>query len=172
MDYFRLLIRESQVRAQVEIQIKFAPQQQERGYWKVVKTIMGLKLGIIMTMTKKRIKKIKTEKDFQDYLLNFDLNYIFIDFESKNNVDGPSLQQNEDARNISALDVPSENMCLPSTSPAIESLHVDSISGCSETCINSPHNDLTQISIQELQSPKTLPQKKLLNQVEESSRGW
>lgn len=67
MDYFRLLIRESQVRAQVEIQIKFAPQQQERGYWKVVKTIMGLKLGMIMTMTKKRIKKIKTEKDFQDY---------------------------------------------------------------------------------------------------------
>ncbi|KAI2664419.1 Ankyrin repeat domain-containing protein 11 [Labeo rohita] len=246
-------------------------------------------------MAKKRIKRtkhdIQVEKDFLDYLLNFDLNHAFVDFESKKDVDGPSPQQNEDAREDQQSDpdvhqkVPSEIVCFSdtnndgsqecsntslspnlnelidsclqgafkrdvnlhpsgvmaksplqseelfdssnpdslslltaiihnqgltcspeysekdepeeldtgnkqinrsetseeqflaqslycelqqlqktSTSPPIESLHVDNITGFSET----PHDDLTQISIQELQSPKTLPQKKLLSQDEET----
>lgn len=249
-------------------------------------------------MAKKRLKRtkhdIQNENKFLEYLLNFDTNHAFVDSKSKKEVDGPLLQQNEDARKeqLSALDVyqkvPSETVCcsdtnnnssqecsnsslsphlnelidsclqgtfkgdlnvhpfgsmaksplkreelfdsgspgsqsllmaiihnrgltcspedsekdeplqeldtankqlpdtttsedplmtqslycelqqlqgtLPSTSPATESLHVDSITGCSETCINTPHNDSTQISIQILQSPKSLP----LNQDEET----
>uniref|UniRef100_A0A8C2G264 Ankyrin repeat domain-containing protein 31 n=1 Tax=Cyprinus carpio TaxID=7962 RepID=A0A8C2G264_CYPCA len=249
-------------------------------------------------VAKKKLKRtkhdIQIEKEFLEYLLNFDMNHVFVDPESKKEVDGPLLQQNEDARKEqeSALGVyqkiPSETVCcsdtnnnssqecsnsslsphlnelidsyvqgtfkedvnvhpsgamaksllqseelfdsgspgslsllmaiihnqgltcspedsekdepleesdtankklpdtkqsedplmaqslycelqqlqetLPSTSLAIESLHVDSITGCSETCINTPHNDSTQISIQELQSPKTLPLKKPVNQ--------
>ncbi|KAL0192851.1 hypothetical protein M9458_011147, partial [Cirrhinus mrigala] len=251
-----------------------------------------------LATAKKRIKRtkhnIQMEKDFLDYLLNFDLNHAFVDFESKKDVDGPSPQQNEDAREDQQSDpdvhqkVPSEIVCfsdanndssqecsnpslspnlnelidsclqgafkrdvnvhpsgamvksllqseelfdtsspgslslltaiihnqglncspecsekdepleeldtankqincsetseepflaqslycelqqlqktLPSTSPAIESLLVDNITGFSET----PHDDLTQISIQQLQSLKTLPQKKLLSQDEET----
>uniref|UniRef100_A0A9J8AU02 Uncharacterized protein n=1 Tax=Cyprinus carpio carpio TaxID=630221 RepID=A0A9J8AU02_CYPCA len=249
-------------------------------------------------VAKKKLKRtkhdIQIEKEFLEYLLNFDMNHVFVDPESKKEVDGPLLQQNEDARKEqeSALGVyqkiPSETVCcsdtnnnssqecsnsslsphlnelidscvqgtfkedvnvhpsgamaksllqseelfdsgspgslsllmaiihnqgltcspedsekdepleesdtankklpdtkpsedplmaqslycelqqlqgtLPSTSLAIESLHVDSITGCSETCINTPNNDSTQISIQELQSPKTLPLKKPVNQ--------
>ncbi len=250
-------------------------------------------------MAKKRLKTTKPdteiETNFLDYLLNFDMNHVFVDSKSKQEVDGPLLQQNEDARKeqLSARNVyqkvSSETVCcsdtnnnssqecsnaslsphlnelidsclqgtfkgdlnvhpfgamaksplqgeklfdsgspstlswlmaiihnqgltcspedsekdepleeldtadkqlpdtktsedplkaqslycelqqlqgtLPSTSPATESLHVDSIPGCSETCIHTPHNDSTQISIQELQ---TLPLKKPLNQDEES----
>lgn len=248
-------------------------------------------------MAKKRLKRtkhdIQIETHFLEYLLNFDMNHVFVDSKSKKEVDGPL---NEDARKeqLSALDVyqkvPSETVCcsdtnnsqeysnsspsphlnelidsglqgtfkgdlnihplgamaksplqrvklfdsgspsslswlmaiihnqgltcspedseeeepleeldtankqlpdtntsedplkaqslyyelqrlqgtLPLTSPATESLHVESITSCSETCIHTPHNDSTQISIQELQSPKTLPLKKPLNQDEKT----
>lgn len=55
-----------------------------------------------------------------------------------------------------------------SASPAIEFLHVDSIPGWSKNYINTPHNDLTQISLQELHSPNTLILKKPINQDEET----
>ncbi|XP_048045151.1 ankyrin repeat domain-containing protein 31 isoform X3 [Megalobrama amblycephala] len=55
---------------------------------------------------------------------------------------------------------------VQSTNPAIESLHVDSIPDWSKNNINTPHNDLTQISLQELHSPNTLFLKKPLNQDE------
>ncbi|XP_067296154.1 ankyrin repeat domain-containing protein 31 isoform X2 [Pseudorasbora parva] len=45
---------------------------------------------------------------------------------------------------------------MQSTSPAIESINVDSISGWSKHYKNTPHNDLTQISLQELHSPNRL----------------
>ncbi|XP_043096543.1 ankyrin repeat domain-containing protein 31-like isoform X2 [Puntigrus tetrazona] len=64
------------------------------------------------------------------------------------------------------LMVPQLQGTLPSTSPANESLRVDSIIGCSETCIKTPHNNSTQTCL--VQSPKTLPLKKPINQDEET----
>lgn len=48
----------------------------------------------------------------------------------------------------------SKEACMPSTSPAIESLQ--SLSDWLETCVGMPHNNLAQITTPELQSPKAL----------------
>ncbi|KAK2911719.1 hypothetical protein Q8A67_003852 [Cirrhinus molitorella] len=103
-------------------------------------------------LAKKRIKRtkhaIQTEKDFLDYLLNFDLNHAFVDFESKKDLEGPSFQQNEDARKDqqSVLDVyqkePSETVCFSDTNK-------DSSQECSNTPL-SPHlNELIDSCLQE-----------------------
>lgn len=57
---------------------------------------------------------------------------------------------------------------VQSTSPTIESIYVDNTSGCSKNLINTPHNDLTQISLQELHSPNRLFLENPLNQDEET----
>lgn len=57
---------------------------------------------------------------------------------------------------------------VQSTSPAIESIYVDRTSGWSKNYVNTPHNDLMQISLQELHSPNRLFLEKPLNQDEET----
>lgn len=57
---------------------------------------------------------------------------------------------------------------VQSTRPAIESICVDNTSGWSKKLINTPHNDLTQISLQELHSPNRLFLENPLNQDEET----
>jgi len=62
----------------------------------------------------------------------------------------------------------SKGPCAQSTSPAIESIYVDRTSGWSKNYVNTPHNDLTQISLQELHSSNRLFLEKPLNQNEET----
>ncbi|KAK7173576.1 hypothetical protein R3I93_003406 [Phoxinus phoxinus] len=57
---------------------------------------------------------------------------------------------------------------VQSTSPAIEPMYVDNTSGWLKNYINTPHNDLTQISLQELHSPNRLFLENPLNQDEET----
>ncbi|XDV20248.1 hypothetical protein PO909_025604, partial [Leuciscus waleckii] len=57
---------------------------------------------------------------------------------------------------------------VQSTSPAIESIYVDNTYGWSKNVINTPHNDLTQISLQELYSPNRPFLENPLNQDEET----
>lgn len=102
-------------------------------------------------MAKKRLKRtkhdIQNENKFLEYLLNFDTNHAFVGSESKKEVDGPLLQQNEDARKeqLSALDVyqkvPSETVCCSDTNN-------NSSQECSKSSL-SPHlNELIDSCLQ------------------------